>query len=259
MSVKLRYLYRAVRYRLRVDPAELRFVCSQLSVGQVAADIGCHKGAYTYWMRRRVGPSGAVYSFEPQPQQVDYLREAFAVMGYDNVAVIPMGVSNTCGELPLHVPHGVGETHAASLETWSTNQGAGNYEKSSLLAPRSTLLTVPVITLDKFFADHRAPNFLKIDVEGHELAVLEGARRTLESCRPAILIECESRHRADSSVQPIFDLLQSHGYTGTFFQNGRRRPLHEFDPAEHQCIVPGTTTTPRGYVNNFAFVHESVP
>ena len=79
------YLYRAYRYRLRVDPAELRFVGQSLRPGQVAVDIGCHKGAYTYWMRRRVGPSGAVYAFEPQPQQVAYLRAAFSAMRYDNV------------------------------------------------------------------------------------------------------------------------------------------------------------------------------
>jgi len=116
MSVKVRYLYRAYRYRLRVDPAELRFVCSHLQPGQAAVDIGCHKGAYTYWMRRCVGPSGAVFAFEPQPKQVAYLRGAFSAMRYDNVSLIPMAVSNACGKLPLYVPQGAGETHAAN---WS--------------------------------------------------------------------------------------------------------------------------------------------
>ena len=86
-----------------------------LQPGQVAVDIGCHKGAYTYWMRRRVGASGAVYAFEPQPKQVAYLREAFSAMRYDNVAIVPMAVSNHCGEMPLYVPDGAGKTHAATL------------------------------------------------------------------------------------------------------------------------------------------------
>ncbi|MCI0333499.1 MAG: FkbM family methyltransferase [Planctomycetes bacterium] len=254
MSVKLRYLYRAYRYRLRVDPAELRFVCSQLQPGQVAADIGCHKGAYTYWMRRRVGFKGAVFAFEPQPRQVDYLRLAFTAMRYDNVAIVPMAVSNTCGQLTLHVPHGAGETHAATLEAWGRGQGEGRLKNSMLRAPCT--MPVEVTTIDAFFAKNRGPSFLKIDVEGHELAVLDGARHTLESHRPALLIECEARHRSDGDVRPVFELLRSHGYEGSFFLNGRRHPLAEFDSARHQRIDSRATSTPRGYVNNFAFVHD---
>lgn len=239
MPVKLRYLYRAFRYRLRVDPAELRFVCSQLRAGQVAVDIGCHKGAYTYWMRRRVGPNGAVFAFEPQPKQVNYLRTAFAAMRYDNVAIVPMAVSDICGTLPLHVPEGAGKTHAATLEVRSDSE----------------FTSVEVTTLDAFIAlQDRGPDFLKIDVEGHELAVLEGARRTLQSHRPAILIECEARHRADGNVYPVFNLLRSHGYEGSFFLDGGRRPLAQFDPAKHQRIRDCAISTRRGYANNFAFV-----
>jgi FkbM family methyltransferase len=75
-----------------VDPAEIRFVRKSLQAGQVAVDIGCHKGGYTYWMRRAVGPSGAVYAFEPQPKQVAYLRNTFSAMGYDNVELVPMAL-----------------------------------------------------------------------------------------------------------------------------------------------------------------------
>src|SRR5947209_20546565 len=117
MSIWLPYLYRAYRYRFRVDPAEIRFVRRSLRPGQVAVDIGCHKGAYTYWMRRSVGPSGVVYAFEPQPKQAAYLREAFSSMNYDNVVLVPMAVSDKCGQMPLYVP--ANSTHAASLEARS--------------------------------------------------------------------------------------------------------------------------------------------
>jgi FkbM family methyltransferase len=246
MSVKLRYLYRAYRYRLRVDPAELRFVCSQLKLGDVAADIGCHKGAYTYWMRRRVGPSGAVFAFEPQSRQVEYLRSVFTAMSYDNVALVPMAVSNTCGQLPLHVPRGAGETHAASLEARG-RPCDGNQQKS-------TTLEVDVTTLDTFFAQQgRPPSFLKIDVEGHELAVLQGARHILEDHRPVLLIECEARHRPDGDVRPVLDLLKLHGYEGSFFLKRHRYPLAAFQPGIHQRLGKAGELPPQ-YVNNFAFV-----
>jgi FkbM family methyltransferase len=256
MPLKLRYLYRAYRYRYRVDPAELRFLCAHVQPGQVAVDIGCHKGAYAYWMRRRVGPDGAVYAFEPQPRQVNYLRNVFSTMRYDNVTVVPMAVSNTCGKLPLHIRHGAGTTHAATL-----SDNVGGVSDADFTPPNGSpanVIPVDVTTLDAFFANKpRAPHFLKIDVEGHELAVFEGARRTLEMHRPTILVECEARHRPDGDVRPVFDLLRSHGYDGSFFSNGRRCPIAHFDAEIHQKIDPGRESPQRRYVNNFAFVPAS--
>jgi FkbM family methyltransferase len=256
MSGKLHFLYRAYRYRLRVDPAELRFVCAKLQPGDVAVDVGCHKGAYTYWMRRCVGPTGKVYAFEPQPRQVDYLRHTFAAMRYENVTLVPMGVSSTLGELQLHIPTGAGMTHAATFEHGARNRELGSYScrsDSLLLSPYSKL-SVPVTTLDAFFADQpRGPDFLKIDVEGHESAVFEGARETLETHRPTILLECEARHRADGDVRPVFEFLQSLGYEGGFFHGGHCLPLSQFDPAVHQQTGADPHRLPRGYVNNFAF------
>lgn len=258
MYTKLRYLYRAYRYRLRVNPAELRFVCQCLRPGQVAVDVGCHKGAYTYWMCRRIGPSGVVYAFEPQPRQVAYLRAAFSAMRYDNVVLAPMAVSDHCGEMPLYLPAAAaGRTHAASLER-DANKSVGGVD------PTNTSQVVDVTTLDDFFASAsqtaganeplRGPAFLKIDVEGHELAVLNGTRHTLETHRPTILVECEARHRPDHDVRPVFVLLESLGYTGSFFLNRARRPLTEFDPAVHQRLDRADPERlPRGYVNNFAF------
>jgi FkbM family methyltransferase len=261
MSTKLRYLYRAYRYRFRVDRAELRFVRESLQPGQVAVDVGCHKGAYTYWMRRRVGPSGAVFAFEPQPRQVAYLQEAFSSLPFDNVVLVPNALSDKVGQASLHIPDGAGKTHAATLErrARSTEQGARESDSCSLLSAGYPLggssLSVDTTTLDAFFADQpRGPDFVKIDVEGHELAVLHGGQKTLESHRPTLLIECEARHRTNDDVKSVFDLLESLGYQGTFFHCGRSRPLAEFDPTVHQQVDPNSDRLPHGYVNNFAFV-----
>ena len=253
VSAKLRYLYRAYRYRYRVDPAELRFVRDCLRPGQVAVDVGCHKGAYTYWMRQRVGPTGAVFAFEPQPAQVAYLRELFSTMSYDNVRLVPVALSDSVGRLPLHVPSGNGKTHLATLERGSRCREPSGVESASA---RPNYFDVEVTTLDAFFADEpRGPDFLKIDVEGHELAVLAGGRQTLERFRPALLIECEARHRSDGNVGAVFEFLHSLGYVGTFFHNSGRRPLAEFDPSVHQRIDPHSPHVRCGYANNFAFEH----
>ena len=246
MSKHLRYLYRAYRYRWRVDPAEIRFLRERLRPGETAVDAGCFKGAYTYWMRRCVGRGGAVIAFEPQPRQAAYLREIFAAMRYDNVMLEPMGLSDAPGQLRLYVPNtGPGAGHGA---TFVAGKGA---------AGTHTAIDVAVTTLDAYFADRPlAPDFIKIDVEGHELAVLGGGQQVLAAHRPTLLVECEARHRRDGDVRPVFELLDSLGYAGSFFVAGRRRPLAEFDPARHQQCQPGVKL-PIDYVNNFAFEHPS--
>ena len=67
LKQRLKLRWRAWRYRLRLDAEEIALVRATLQPGDVAVDIGAHKGAYTYWMAKGVGGSGRVFSFEPQP------------------------------------------------------------------------------------------------------------------------------------------------------------------------------------------------
>lgn len=244
MSPKWKYLYRVYRYRWREDRAELRFLSQNLRRGEVAVDLGAYKGAYTYWMRRRVGASGVVYAFEPQPTQIQYLREVISAMAYDNVEVVPLAASDHCIQRPLFVPEGLGKSHMASLEHAQSGL--------AMTAPYS----VETTTLDSFFEKQsRGPNFLKIDVEGHESAVLNGGLKVIERWRPMILLECEGRHRTDGDVRPALNLLQSLGYEGSFFLRRRRFPLAKFNPAVHQRLeISHPVFLPDDYVNNFAFV-----
>ena len=200
--------------------------------------------------------NGVVYAFEPQPRQVAYLREAFSAMRYDNVEVVPMAVSDKCGQLPLYIP--AVSTHFASLVPREVG-GVSDADSQTRTNSKSASETPPTIqvdvtTLDEFFTgDRKPPHFLKIDVEGHELSVLEGGRRILELHHPTVLVECEARHRADGDVRPVFNLLESLGYAGSFFCHGSRRPLAEFEPAVHQQLHPDTDRLPANYANNFAF------
>jgi len=232
---RLKWIYRAWRYRYRLERQEIRLLLQHLAAGDTAVDAGAHKGAYTYWMRHAVGPAGRVYAFEPQPLLAKRLRSLLSASGYGNVVVENMGLSSTAGTLMLNVP-GDSTSPGASFET-------GRAEGQSY--------PVQVTTLDEYFAgrqDHRV-RLLKCDAEGHELEVFRGARRLLADMQPCLLFECERRHRSSGRVDDVFGWLQELGYRGYFIDRSGARELQQFDPEVHQ-----RDNSAPGYVNNFMFL-----
>jgi hypothetical protein len=110
-------------------------------------------------------------------------------------------------------------------------------------------LSVPVAPLDAF--DLRDVSFIKIDVEGHELEVLRGARGTIKREAPNVLIEVEQR-QLDHPMQTVFDLLEGWGFRGFFLKGRQLLPLSEFSLPLHQR-ASGGEAVPREYINNFIF------
>jgi FkbM family methyltransferase len=244
MIERIAFLYRAYRYRYRIDPAEIRYVLANLKPGDTAVDVGCHKGGYMYWMQRRVGERGRIFAFEPQPKLFAYLRGVQQQFGFKNVQLEHKGLSSASGVMELHVPASAsGTSPGATLNRLAETDGAA-----------LTRCQVEVTTLDDYFhARNIRPALLKIDVEGHELEVLKGGRQLLTACKPRILMECENRHMQEGSVEDVFDFLRRLGYDGHFIERGRLRPLQEFDPHVHQRSGEGRFWEEKGYVNNFVF------
>lgn len=235
--VKLRY--RAWRYRLKLDREEIRWLRRVLRPGDVAIDIGAHKGAYTFWMRRAVGRSGRVFAFEPQPQLADYLRRAVGDFGWDNVTIEHMGLSSNIGELVLYVPGGEASPGASVVP--------GKARAGDVQMP------VQVETLDHYLKGRdvdRGVRFIKCDVEGHELEVFQGARQTLREHAPVLLFECEARHNPDRPMSAVFSYLEALGYRGYFFWRGRLLTVSSFTPEVHQILGA------EDYANNFLFVPD---
>lgn len=232
-------LWRAWRYRFRHDRPEIAYLRQHLKPGDTAMDIGAHKGAYTWWMARAVGPAGRVLSFEPQPVLADRL-EALThhplVRGtLQPVRVCPLALSDHQGQSLLHVDS-ANPTPNATLGTLDTQQHSQPY-------------MVETMPLDTWLAQNPVspPALIKVDVEGHEFAVFTGAEQTLRRHRPALIFECELRHHGGSTIRPIFEYLADLGYQGWFPLGRQWLPVDRFDGDQHQ--VPGQ----RPYVNNFLF------
>ena len=207
---------------------------SLLRPGDSVIDVGAHKGGYTYWMIRSVGRQGRVAAFEPQPQLARRLTEL--VRPHPQVTVENLGLSSAPGTLHLSVP-GEGPSPSATFEARPDD-------------PNAQVFPVEVVRLDDWLATHELGQvrLVKCDAEGHELEVFRGAEGLLRQQKPALLFECERRHRASGRVDDVFAWLESLGYRGRALAADGPIPLSEFDAERHQA----SPDDPH-YINNFLF------
>ena len=232
LQVPLRQLYLRVRGYSEPEMALLPFLVSD---GVRVADIGANRGHYAH----RLWKLGAhVEMFEPNPH-CSALLEAWAE-GKQRLAVHTVALSSGEGTAQLHVPvdsHGIEHDASASL-------GGG-------LTGNCREIEVELRTLDSFdFADLE---FVKIDAEGHEDSVITGAKNTLSSSRPAILVEIEQRHHPERSILEVFDEIARLGYTGFFLSDGTLLPIANFRVDLDQA-ADAFTDGRRPYRNNFLFL-----
>ena len=111
---------------------------------------------------------------------------------------------------------------------------------------------VPVVSLDEYFRNAtRRVAAIKVDVEGHELAVLRGAGEVLDRHGPLVVFECEARHAGVDGLAAALAFFAAHGYEGWFVRRGRLAPVVGFDPAVHQKPSGDRFWDAPDYCNNF--------
>jgi FkbM family methyltransferase len=180
------------------EPELLAMLKSITPSGGVAYDVGANIGLMSLAMAAFTGPDGQVVAFEALPANVDRLRANLSLNASGGqVQVEPVAVGAAPGSATFHVH--------ASGGMGKLGGSAGRdevYEKS---------IDVPVVSLDAyvFSGEHRPPAVVKIDVEGGEGMVLEGARRLLAEVAPTLLIEIHGPQAAAQVLGP----LKSHGYS----------------------------------------------
>ncbi len=219
---------RMIGYGIEPELALLPMLCNK---NLISLDIGANAGMYTFHMLR---DSKMVYSFEPNPRYTKRLVRCFP----DGVIVYPIALSNKVGECELRIPMGI--NGAGTLE--KENDFGGNFNRAEIEA-----ITVPIKTLDEF--EFKEVGFIKIDVEGYENTVLEGAIKTIVANKPAMLIEIEERHR-QGAISQVKVFLSAFGYKGYFLIGGKLHSIENLNLAKHQSVENMRNI----YINNFAFL-----
>lgn len=222
------------------EPAETGFLSSQLTRASVFVDVGANIGFYSCLARK----AGArVIAIEASRDNVECLLFNLVANGWDDVEVVPAGLAGRIGIAQLHG----GGTGASLLADW-----AG--------ASAATARSIPLTTLDAVMGNRfeHKQLLIKVDVEGAELGVVQGATAVLQrEPRPVWLLEiCLTEHHPaglNPDFEQTFEVFWRHGYQATsLLEDGTRRMV----TAAHVRRWAASREREFGYVS---YVFEAAP
>lgn len=223
----------AAKHRLTGEP-ELRWLDRWCDRERLAVDVGANVGIWSWYLRRH---SRGVIAYEPNPDLAAWLRRALPT----GVEVRASAVSDARGRLPLRIPLVGGRPDNALASLSQTFAGVGSVRE----------VEVDVRRLDD--EDLRGIGFLKVDVEGHERAVIGGAKELLKRERPTVVVEIEERH-APGAIEAVRAEMLLLGYGAYFVRAGALHDFAKFDRATMQN--PKNAGHHAKYVNNFVFLPD---
>ena len=185
------------------------FFARHLKPGMTVIDVGANFGYYTILFGALVGDSGHVYAVEPNPTVVTRLRRSVDLNGLTRRTTVIEGAAGSVdgGEVILYAPHGEPKngTIIASPDGISPDLGA--------------IHKVPQVSLDAVTAGAPRIDFVKIDAEGAEEAVIAGMMHLLTRDRPGLILEFNAARYRDArrfvdQLQAIYRRMQYIDYDG---------------------------------------------
>jgi FkbM family methyltransferase len=195
---------------------EVAFMRTVLKPEDTALDVGAHIGFFAVQMAATVGGGGRVYAFEPFDANADLLARSIRENAFeDRVTLTRAAVGAAAGSAALTFPRETLNTGGAYLLRHGTAPLPGNLCRE-----------VPVVALDAM-AIRRPVRFIKMDVEGAEPLVLDGAERIVTEDRPVILSELHPAQLARASgftVAAFLQHIRTLGYQAHRLEGGRPGP-----------------------------------
>jgi FkbM family methyltransferase len=177
-----------------IDHSEIELLAALLGLAPpdpVAVDVGANFGAYTLRLAAAAGPRGRVHAFEPQRVLCNMVAGSAALNGFCNVICHAAALGATEGEVELPQFDYNQPLNFGSIEFGPEQREALHQTRGHDPALREF---VPVTTLDRLALPRL--DLLKIDAEGMEMAVLDGAGETLVRHRPVLYVEFLKSDRA---------------------------------------------------------------
>jgi FkbM family methyltransferase len=210
------------------EPNEFAFLDRVLRLGMTFLDIGANDGIYTVFAAKRVGSEGVVWAFEPSTRELERLRFNLD-LNQLTARVFPVALAECNGEAQFKV---AGYEHEA-------HNTLGDFAYAGVEAGAAQ--TVALRRLDDVVADNPPAriDIIKMDVEGAEFRVLQGATATLQKYRPIIMFEVSEsslRNQGTSGAQ-LVEFVRAQGYAIHIFDRSTGLVIPAPDGAHSDNMV----------------------
>ena len=242
-TLPFKFEYAKLRDRLEPEIAYLPLLLKNKC--RRAIDVGANYGFYSYALSKYFN---RVEAFEPQIWCTEDLSNYAAHS--KNISVYNVGLSSFSTTLKLQIPKAEGDFTLSVSGAGNLITGLASFSAHSM--PDNLdffVLDVPVTCLDDYKFDD--VDFIKIDVEGHELDVLKGSLQTIEKNKPILLVEIEQRHLGQVPIASVMAFLTDLGYYSYYLSNNQLKSTQD---VMDSLVIPGTASIfpPR----NFFFIQE---
>ncbi len=197
---------------------ELGMITRFLKPGDTVLDVGAHIGTFSVPIKKAVGANGKLYAFEANPETFSLLQKNLADNGVEAEA-FNKGVSAKKGTLYLK-GRNLKNRHTTNDGDQPLNSGA-DYLTEALPEDSQNLIEVELVRIDDVVPG--PVHFIKVDVEGMEMSVLQSAEKTIDRSRPIIYSEYFDYYlkRAGENPRHYEDFFKKRNYH--FFINAGSR------------------------------------
>lgn len=207
------------------DILEAQVFRKLITPNSTVLDLGANIGLYAKLFSDIVGKNGKVYAIEPIPFTFSVLTRNIKLSHKQNIYPFQFAASGTNGTAEMVIPtykdqHGL-SSDGAEYAGEGLNYYTASLEFDETLKENS--ISVTLQTVDEFADKNMVENisFIKCDVEGHELAAMNGARKIIERFKPSLYIEVSSDPRVQgTNAYELFSFLKDREYIPYVFSKG---------------------------------------
>jgi FkbM family methyltransferase len=160
-----------------------------LSKGMTMIDIGAHHGYLALLVSTLVGEEGRVFAFEPAPENISLLSKTIEINSGNSIEIVPFAASSESSKVKLS------QSNSSTHSVLDLND-------------ESATIEVEAVTIDSFLKESNVKriDFVKIDVEGHEIEVLKGMKDTIKANLPMIICEIHNEENWHHFIAFIKDM-----------------------------------------------------